>query len=76
MKEENVFSESEWTFHSVLAMVHVTQNHWAFGHCLQSGVLQSRRHSVSETESVSVLRWREGDNYSVRSLRNNWTSSF
>jgi hypothetical protein len=29
-----------------------------------------RKHNVSETESLSVFRLREGDNYSVGSLRN------
>jgi hypothetical protein len=34
-----------------------TQNYWDFGHCPSSGVPETRKHSVSETGSVSVLRW-------------------
>jgi hypothetical protein len=45
------------------------QNHWGSGLCPSSGILKTRKHDVSETGSVSVLRWREGDTYSVGSLR-------
>jgi hypothetical protein len=34
-----------------------TQNYWGFGLRLSSGILESRKHNVSETGSVSVLRW-------------------
>jgi hypothetical protein len=44
-----------------------TQNYWDFGLCPSSGILETREHNVSETESVSFLRW-GGDTYSVRSL--------
>jgi hypothetical protein len=43
-----------------------TQNYCVLGLCPSSGI---RRHNVSETESVSVLRWGGGDTYSVGSLR-------
>jgi hypothetical protein len=41
-------------------MVCKTQNHWVFGLCPSSGILETREHNVSETESVSVLRCGEG----------------
>jgi hypothetical protein len=37
-------------------MVYNTQDYWSFGRCLSSGILETRRHNVSETPSVSVLR--------------------
>jgi hypothetical protein len=37
-------------------MVYNTQNYWLFGLCPSSGILESRKHNVSETGSVSVLR--------------------
>jgi hypothetical protein len=33
------------------------QNCWVLGLCLSSGILEARKHNVSETWSVSVLRW-------------------
>jgi hypothetical protein len=39
-----------------------------------SGILQSRKHNVSETGSLSVLRW-GGWRHSVLSLRRNWPQS-
>jgi hypothetical protein len=36
-------------------MVYNTQNHWVFGLCPLSGILESRKHNISETGSVSVL---------------------
>jgi hypothetical protein len=36
-----------------------TQNYWVFGLCPSSGIIETRKHSVSETGSVSVLRWGE-----------------
>jgi hypothetical protein len=49
-------------------MVYHTQNYWVFGLFPSSGVLGTRKHDVSETGSVSVLRyvW-GGDTYSVGS---------
>jgi hypothetical protein len=40
-------------------MVYNTQNHWDFGLCLWPAILETRKHNVSETGSVSILR-REG----------------
>jgi hypothetical protein len=37
-------------------MVYNTQNYWDFGLCPTSGILESRKHNVSETGSVSVFR--------------------
>jgi hypothetical protein len=34
-----------------------TQNYWVFGLCQSSSILDARKHNVSETGSVSVLRW-------------------
>jgi hypothetical protein len=36
-----------------------TQNYWVFGICPYSGILKYRKHNVSETGSVSILRWIE-----------------
>jgi hypothetical protein len=33
-----------------------SQNYWGFGLCPSSGILETRKHNVSETGSVSVLR--------------------
>jgi hypothetical protein len=53
------------------------QNHWVSRLCPQSAIRNTRKHSGSETASVSVLRWGEGDTCSVGSL-NHWiqTSCF
>jgi hypothetical protein len=40
----------------VLTMVYDTQNYWIFGFCLLSYILENRKHYVSETGTVSVLR--------------------
>jgi hypothetical protein len=32
------------------------QNYWVLGFCPSSGILETRKHNVSETGSVSVLR--------------------
>jgi hypothetical protein len=32
------------------------QNYWVLGLCSSSGILETRKHNVSETGSVSVLR--------------------
>jgi hypothetical protein len=39
-------------------MVYNTQNYLVFGLCPSSGILENRKHDVSETGCVSVLRWR------------------
>jgi hypothetical protein len=36
-------------------MEYNTQNYWVFGLCPSSGILETRKHNVSETGSVSVL---------------------
>jgi hypothetical protein len=43
-------------FQSVLTMVHNTQNYWVFGLFPSFGILETRKHDVSETGSVSILR--------------------
>jgi hypothetical protein len=42
-----------WTNHP---KIHPTQNYWVFGLCPSSSILETRKHSVLETGSVSVLR--------------------
>jgi hypothetical protein len=37
-------------------MVYHTQNYWFFGLFPSPGILETRKHDVSETGSVSVLR--------------------
>jgi hypothetical protein len=37
-------------------MVYNTQNYWVFGLLLSYGILENRKHDVSEIGSVSVLR--------------------
>jgi hypothetical protein len=34
-----------------------TQNHWVSGLCPSFGILKTREHNFSETESVPFLRW-------------------
>jgi hypothetical protein len=54
-------------------MVYNTQNHcffWGGGFCPSSGILETRKHNVSETGSVSVLRLGGEDTYSVGSRPN------
>jgi hypothetical protein len=50
-------------------MVYNTQNYWGFGLCPSSGILETRKHNVSETGSVFVVRGGGEDTYSVGSLR-------
>jgi hypothetical protein len=50
-------------------MLYNTQNYWVFGLFSSSGILGTRRHDVSETGSVSVLRCGGEDTYSDGSLR-------
>jgi hypothetical protein len=50
-------------------MVYGTQNCWVSGLRASSGILNKGKHNVTETGSVSVLRRREGDIYTVGSLR-------
>jgi hypothetical protein len=37
--------------------LHNTQNYWVFGLSPSSGIIETRKHDVSETGSVSVFRW-------------------
>jgi hypothetical protein len=37
-------------------MVYNTQNYWVFGLCPSSDILETTKHNVSETGSISVLR--------------------
>jgi hypothetical protein len=48
-----------------------TQNYCVFGLFPSSGILENRKHDVSETGSVSVLRWGPLE----RANLNHWTSS-
>jgi hypothetical protein len=50
-------------------MVHDAQNYWVSKLCPSSGILKTKKHDVSETASVFVLRPGEGDTSSVGSLK-------
>jgi hypothetical protein len=50
-------------------MVCNTRSYWVFGLCPSSGILKTKEHNVSETGSVSVLRWGGEDTYSVGPIR-------
>jgi hypothetical protein len=43
----------------VLTLVCSTQNYWVFRLLPSAGILETRKHDVSETGSVSVLKWGE-----------------
>jgi hypothetical protein len=65
----------------VLTMVHNIQNQWDFGLCPSSGILETKKHNISETGSVSFLMLvlskgpkREGDFF--RSLEDRNRTSF
>jgi hypothetical protein len=45
-------------FWRVLTMVYNTQNYWVFQLFPSSGILESRKHDVLETGSLSILRWK------------------
>jgi hypothetical protein len=45
-------------FEWVLTTEYNILNYWGFGLCPSSGILETREHKVSETGSVSILRWR------------------
>jgi hypothetical protein len=47
-------------FWRILTIVYNTQVYWFFWTFPSSGILETRKHEVSETGSVSVLRW-EGE---------------
>jgi hypothetical protein len=69
------YTEFQVRFWRVLTMVYNTENYCVLGLCPSSGILEARKHNVSETGSVSVLRWGGEDTYSVGSLRTNFTHS-
>jgi hypothetical protein len=52
-------------------MVYNTQNYWVFGLCPSCGVLETRKHNVSDIAMFpsSGERGEGGDTYSVGSLR-------
>jgi hypothetical protein len=59
----------------------ITQNYWVFGLFPSSGILENRKHDVSETGSVSVLRWRREKTPTQlgpleRANLSHWISSF
>jgi hypothetical protein len=58
-------------------MVYHSQNYWVFGLSPSSGIPGNRKHDVSETGSISVLRYGGESTYSVGSLDkanlNRWT---
>jgi hypothetical protein len=45
----------------ILTVVFGTQECWISGLCLSSGIINTRKHTVPETGSASVLRWGQGD---------------
>jgi hypothetical protein len=62
-------------------MVCNTQNYWGFGRFQTSGILETRKYDVSETGSVSVLRWGRGKTPTQlgpleRANLNHWTDPF
>jgi hypothetical protein len=48
----------------------ISQNYWVLGLCPSSGVLETRKHNVSETGSISILRW-EGERILLTKFRKN-----
>jgi hypothetical protein len=50
-------------------MMYNTQNYWVFGLCSSTGILETRKHNISGTGFVSVLKLWGGDTYSVGFLR-------
>jgi hypothetical protein len=38
----------------------ISQNYWVYELCPSSSILETRKHNISETGSVSILRW-EGE---------------
>jgi hypothetical protein len=50
-------------------MKYNTQNYWVFGLCPWFGILETRKHNVSETGSIFLPQVREGDPYSIGSLK-------
>jgi hypothetical protein len=75
-----IFSHFANNLLQIFRFVFYDQNHWVFGPSPSSGILGNRKHDVSETGSVSVLRCvgGGGNTYSVGSLDradiNHWTT--
>jgi hypothetical protein len=62
----------------ILTVVYAVQNYWAYVLYASSGVQkqETEEHSVSETGSVSILRWMGHDRtYSVGFVRRSWFES-
>jgi hypothetical protein len=53
----------------------LSQNYCVPGLCPSYGILNARKHDVSESGSLSVLRGREGDTYCVGSLKKSYPLS-
>jgi hypothetical protein len=54
----------------VVMMVYNTQNYWGFGLYPSSSILETIKHNVLDTGSISVLRCRRGgDTYFIGFLR-------
>jgi hypothetical protein len=49
-------------------MVYCTQNYWVCGFYPSFGILATRKHNVSETGSVSILRCGGEDTYQLGPL--------
>jgi hypothetical protein len=52
-----------------ITIKNMIQNFWVFRLFPSSGILENRKHDVSETGFVSVLRWRDEGTYSFGPLR-------
>jgi hypothetical protein len=57
-----------WIISSYIDIIHgpvwtkqLLQNHWVSGRCPSYGILHTRKDNISETGSVSAVRWWEGD---------------
>jgi hypothetical protein len=60
-------TSQESRFWRVLTMVYNSQVYWVFWTFPSSGIPETRKHDVSETGSVSVLRW-EGEKTQLISI--------
>jgi hypothetical protein len=50
-------------------MVYITQNYWGSRLCPSTKILKTRKNKVSGTGSISILRLKNEDTYSIGSLR-------
>jgi hypothetical protein len=46
-------------------MVYGTQNYWISGLYSSYGILNTKKHNISEIGCVSILRWAEGDTCTI-----------